>query len=201
MKFNILVIIFLAGILSACNSSAPKDETPKSTTYTSKEVGWTIEIPEGYKPLSKNRMEANEQKGKEALGKVAEAEISTSGLLHLVNFQKNQFNSFSATAEKFDIKSDGDYWANNQAVKKLIYDTYTNQKIKVDTASGKELIAGRDFNTFNIKIYGPSGEVLMNQIMYNQLIKGYDFGVNINYNNDTDKEVLINAFKSSKFDE
>lgn len=195
-----ILLLFLTTLL-ACNYSNPKQEETKPVTYDSKEIGWTIEIPAGYKPLSKNRVEANEQKGKEALGEVAEAEISTSGLLHLVNFQKNQFNSLNATAQAFDLQSDGDYLANNQALKKLIYDTYTNQKIKVDTTSGKELIAGRDFNTFNIKIYGPSGAVLMNQMMYNQLIKGYDFGVNINYNNDTDKQVLINAFKSSKFSE
>ncbi|TKC12832.1 hypothetical protein FA048_04235 [Pedobacter polaris] len=199
MKSNLLYLLIFASVLLACNSSTPKTDEPKFETYTSKEIGWTIEIPKGYKPLSQNRIEANEKKGKEALGKVAEGEVSNTNLIHLVNFQKNQFNSLSATAEPYDLSRDGEYIANNQLVKKLIFDTYTNQKIKVDTLSGTAIIAGNTFYTFNIKLYGPSGEVLMNQIMYNQLIKGYDFGVNINYNNETDKDILINAFKNSKF--
>jgi len=40
---------------------------------------------------------------------------------------------------------------------------------------------------------------LLNQITYNKLINGYDFGISINYNTETDKEILINAFKNSKF--
>jgi len=188
----------MSAIFSACNSS-PKQEKPKLETYTSQEIGWTIEIPTGFQSLSQSRIAANEQKGKEAIGKVAEGDIKMDSLRHLVNFQKNQFNSFGATIETYTEKQAGDYLANNQLVKKLIFDTYTNQKIKVDTLSGREPIAGQIFNTFYIKIYGPSGEVLMNQIMFNQLIKGYDFGVNINHNNEADKEALLNAFKNSKF--
>lgn len=199
MKLHINYFILFVTLFAACNSSTPKEEKQKGEIFTSKEVGWTIEIPNGYQPLSQNRMKVNEQKGKEALGKVTDSEVSGDNLIRLVNFQKNQFNSFLATAEAYDLNRDGEYSANNQMVKKLIFDTYINQKIKVDTLSGTEVIAGQKFYTFNIKLYGPSGEVLMNQVMYNQLIKGYDFGVNINYNNETDREVLINAFKNSKF--
>lgn len=199
MKLNLYLLTLLVVVFTACNSSAPKEEKPNLATYTSKEVGWTIEIPEGYKTLSQNRMEENEKKGKEAIGKVIDEEVSTDNLIHLVNLQKNQFNSLLATAEPYDLNRDGEYLANNQLVKRLIYDTYANQKIKADTLSGSEVIAGHKFYTFNIKIYGPSGEVLMNQIMYNQLIKGYDFGVCVNFNNESDKEILVNAFKNSKF--
>jgi hypothetical protein len=36
--------------------------------------------------------------------------------------------------------------------------------------------------------------------MYSRLINGYDFGANINYNNDDDKKIMVDAFKNSKFD-
>ncbi|TCC93598.1 hypothetical protein EZ428_02170 [Pedobacter frigiditerrae] len=198
MKTILFSIFAVITIFIACNSS-PKQEKPKLETYTNEEIGWTIEIPAGFQSLSQSRIAANEQKGKEAIGKVAEGDIKMDSLRHLVNFQKNQFNSFGATIEPYAEKKAGDYLVNNQLIKKLIFDTYTNQKIKIDTLSGKEEIAGLTFQTFNIKIYGPTGEVLMNQIMFNQLIKGYDFGVNINYNNETDKENLLNAFKNSSF--
>jgi len=196
IKLSFLTLIF--GVCVGCNSSAPKEEKPKLETYTSKEVGWTIEIPEGYKQLSKTRIEANEKKWKQALGNADTAQ-TTNKLLQLINFQKNQFNSLLATAQTFDLAKDGNYLANNQLTKKMIYDTYINQKIKVDTLSGTEVIAGQKFYSFNVTLFGPSGEVLMNQMMYNQLMNGYDFGVSIIYNNETDKEILMNAFKNSKF--
>lgn len=199
MKTKLFSLFAVITIFTACNSSTPKEEKAKLETYTSKEIGWTIEIPAGFQSLSQSRIAANEQKGKEAIGKVAEGDIKMDSLRHLVNFQKNQFNSFGATIEPYTEKKAGDYLANNQLVKNLIFDTYTNQKIKVDTLSGRENIAGQTFHTFNIKIYGPTGEVLMNQLMFNQLIKGYDFGVNINYNNEADKEKLLDAFRSSSF--
>ncbi|WP_316769878.1 hypothetical protein [Pedobacter frigiditerrae] len=198
MKRISLLLITSIVVFAACNSSTPKEEKPKPGIYTSLEVGWTIKIPQGFQSLSKSRIEANMQKGKEALNKVAEGKVETDGAINLVNFQKNQFNSLFALIESCEDQER--FLRNNQKVRKLIFDTYTNQEIKVDTLSGREEIAGQTFNTFYIKIYGPSGEVLMNQIMFNQFIRGYDFGVNINYNNETDKQTLLNAFKNSTFD-
>jgi len=199
MKPNLYLLTFLGIFFAACDSSTPKEEKAKLETYTSKEVGWTIEIPEGYKKLSKTRLEANEKKWKQALANANEDETTSSKSLLLVNFQKNQFNSLLATAQVFDLTQDGDYLVNRQLVKKMIYDTYTNQKIKVDTLSAIQVTAGQKFQTFNITLFGPNGEVLLNQITYNKLINGYDFGISINYNTETDKEILINAFKNSKF--
>lgn len=199
MKIKLYFLTLIFGVCIGCNSSAPKEEKTNLATYSSKEIGWTIEIPEGYKTLSQNRMKENEKKGKEAIGKVTNEEVITDNLIHLVNFQKNQFNSLIATAEIYDTKQNGDLLISNQPVKNMIYDTYASQKIKVDTLSGTEVIAGNKFYTFNIKLYGPSNQVLMNQVMYSQIINGYDFGVTINYNNETDREILINAFKNSKF--
>jgi hypothetical protein len=199
MKIYYFILVASIILFSSCNSSTPKEEKTKVETYTSKEIGWTIEIPTGFQSLSQSRIAANEQKGKQAIEKVAEDDIKMDSLRHLVNFQKNQFNSFGATIERYIQKKTGDYIVNTRLIRSLIYDTYTGQKIKVDTLSGREEIAGQKFNAFYIKIYGPTGEVLMNQIMFNQLINGYDFGVNINYNNEADKESLFNAFKNSKF--
>ncbi len=199
MKIHLLIGLLYLALFISCNNGTPKEEKVKLETYTNRELGWTITIPAGFQSLSQSRIAANEQKGKEAIGKVAEGDIKIDSLRHLVNFQKNQFNSFSATIEPYIEKQAGAYTANNQLIKKMIYETYTNQKIRVDTVSGKELINGKPFHAFYITIYGPTGEVLMNQIMLNQLMKGYDFGVNINYNNENDKEIILGAFKNSIF--
>lgn len=200
MKIKILILLALSYTLSSCGSSPQPEETGKPINYNSKEIGWTIIIPAGYKLISKAKIDVNDQKGKEAIGQVYNGEVTVDSLQHLASFQKNQFNIFDSTIERYDEKRPGEYEKNNQELRKLIFDTYSNQKIKADTSSGKETIQGHVFHAFYIKIYGPNGEPLMNQIMYGTLINGYDFGVNINYNNEIDKNLLINAFKKSKFD-
>lgn len=199
MKVKFLSLSCCLIILMACNSSAPPQEESKTTTYTSKELGWTIEIPTGYRLISKAKIEVNDQKGKEAINEVYEGDVNIDSLKHLVSFQKNQLNIFDSTIEPYEEKQAGEYEANNQALKKLLFDTYAKQKIKVDTLSGKETVQGHHFNAFYIKVYGPSGAVLMHQVMYSTLLKGYDFGVNINYNNEEDQKILMDAFKNSKF--
>ncbi len=81
----------------------------------------------------------------------------------------------------------------------MIFDAYVGKGIKADTSTGKEIISGLDFYTFYAKIYGSDGKIILNQVLYSRLINGHDFGVSINYNNDKDKNDMLNAFKQSTF--
>lgn len=192
-------LAFFLSFILGCTSSSKKEEQSISETYTSKEIGWTIEIPKGYKLTSQTKMDADDQKGKEAIGKVYEGELKVDSLTHLISFMKNQFNSFDSTIEPYEEAKPGEYAENGVLIRKLVFDTYHKQGIKIDTSSAKLDLKGQVFNAFYIKIYGTNGEVALNQIMYSKMLKGYDFGVNINYNNEADKEILINAFRASKF--
>jgi hypothetical protein len=198
MKIHVLLFA-LALLVAACNVGEQQKTLPKLESFTSKEIGWTIAIPAGFQLLSKSRVTANEEKGRAALGGKDQQTTETSSLQHLVNFQKNQFNLFYTTIEPFEAKNKGAYTANVQLVKKMVFDAYNNQHIKIDTASGKEIFGKQSFHAFYIKIYGPNGQLLMNQHLYSALIKGYEFSVNINYNNEDDHRILIDHFKSSSF--
>lgn len=193
-------LIFTVIIFSGCNSSSVKEERDALETYTSKEIGWTIEIPHGFKRTSQIKIDADDQKGKEAIEKVYQGELKIDSLRHLVSFMKNQFNSFDSTIEPYEETEAGEYAENNVLIHKLIFDTYHKQGIKIDTSFAKINLKGQLFNAFYIKIFGPNGEVALNQIMYSKMIKGYDFGVNINYNNEEDKNALISAFMNSNLD-
>lgn len=195
LSLMLLVISFLLG----CNPSETKDQVSALPTFTSKEIGWTITIPANFKSMSEHRVKLHEQKGREAIESATNQQIDASGLINLLNFQKNQFNSFNATLQPFDSKIDGSYEKSNELTKKAVYDAYTNQKIRVDTSSFTQSIAGKAFNEFAIKIYGPNGDVIMNQMMFSRLQKGYDFGININFNNEEDQKVLLDALNRSKF--
>jgi hypothetical protein len=204
MKINSSIIILLCVFLSACTSSTKIDKPvavlPENEgTYVNYELGWSIDIPAGFESLSDNNRLLNEQKGREAIAKANGVNVKTDSLIHLVNFQKNQFNQFAATLQSYNQKENGSYVKSISLTNKAIFDAYVNQKIKVDTVSGKENIAGMPFHTFYIKIYGPTGDVILNQIIYSSLLQGNDFSVSINYNNEADKKAMLDAFKNSSF--
>jgi hypothetical protein len=194
--------IYLLMIIS-CGQADPNKQIDegnvKGETYESKEIGWSMEIPKNWTIISKDKMEVNDQKGKKAIEKSAGIKVDTKGLKHLISFQKDQFNIFASTSEPFKEEFPGEYQQNNKALNEIIYKTFVDQGIKVDSASGKEIIQGLEFNAFYTTIYTPGGKVILRQILYSRLINGYDFGVNINYNNEKDKTIMIDAWKKSKF--
>lgn len=201
---NVFIILLFAPIfiITSCGQRDPNKQIDEGKvdgeTYTSQEIGWTIQIPKGWSVTSRNKLEANDKKGKEAIEKVI-GEFDISGLKHLVSFQKNLFNTFQSTSEPFTPEYEGEWEENNAKIKKLLYDTYTNQGIKVDTSSSKAVIDGLNFDVFKSTIYGPNGNVILHQELYSRYINGFDFGVNINYNNDEDRRTMLEAWQNSKF--
>jgi len=173
----------------------------KGETYVSQDIGWTIAIPKGWTVVSRDQTEANEKKGAEAIRKSSNTEIDMSGLKHLISFQKDKFNSLMSTSEPFPNDSPGAFEDNCATVNKMIYDAYTSQGIKSDTSSGVEIIHGHKFNAFHTTLYGKDGKVILQQALYSKLIHKKDFSVTINYNNEEDKKVMMDAFMNSTLKE
>lgn len=194
-----VLIVFV--MLSCKNSNAHVDEgSIIENTYVSKEIGWSLEIPEGWSIMEKDDLVENSNKGKKAFEETLNQEFDYSTLRHLISFQKNPFNVFHSTSEPFDLEYDGEWENNNDGLKEILYMTYENQGIRVDsTATTLERIDGLDFRQYSFIIYSPNDEVILNQIICSRLINGFDFGVIINYNNEEYKKVMLNAFRNSKF--
>lgn len=205
MNFTRLFPALLLTLAIACQS-APKDPnaqidegTVTGETYTSAELGWTIEIPKGYTVTSKDLVQAQQEKGLKMIEKGTGAQISTDSLKQLIGFTKDKFNNFGSTSQPVHESYPGEYQENSKQLITIIYQAFASQGIKADTASGKETIQGLEFNALYTKIYSPQGKVVLNQILMSRLHKGYDFGININYNNEEDKEILLKVFRNSKF--
>lgn len=205
MNFTRLFPILLLTLAIACQSE-PKDPnkqidegTVTGESYTSKELGWTIEIPKGYTVTSKDLVEAQQEKGLKMIEKGTGAQVSTESLKQLIGFTKDKFNNFGSTSQPVHESYPGEYQENSKQLINIIYQAFASQGIKADTSSGKETIQGLEFNALYTKIYSPQGKVVLNQILMSRLHKGYDFGININYNNEEDKEILLQVFRNSKF--
>lgn len=200
--FTIITGISLS--LTSCGQVDPNKNIDEGNVegniYTSKEIGWTIEIPKGWTVVDKEKTKETNEKGLKALEETIDGEIDFSGLKNLISLQKDQFNIFQSTLEPFELEYEGEWEENNAALKEIIYTTYLNQGMKSDSsATTIEKIDGLEFQKYSFTIYSPKGEVILKQIMFSRLINGFDFGVNINYNNDKDRDELLKVFRKSKF--
>lgn len=198
----LLLLAVITGIVSCKNISSKtlaEEGFVQGETYNSDEMGWSMEIPKGWNIMQKDKIAANFKAGADAIDKVSDEEFDYSGLKYLINFQKDQFNIFQSTSEKFELQYEGEWEENNAGQKIMICDIFKNQGIRFDTISSKEKIDGLDFNVFHIKIKDRKGNVILYQDMYARYINGSDFGAVLNYNNDEDKEVLMRVWKNSKF--
>ena len=204
-KRTILTIISVLAItLTSCGQNIPKNSSDEGkiegNVYSSKEVGWTIEIPKGWTITDKEKTDETAKKGLKAIEETLNEKVDYSGVKNLIFFQKNMFNIFQSTSEPFEVEYEGEWEKNNEDLKKIIYSTYQNQGIKVDSsATTIEKIDGLDFYKYDFTIYSPKGEVILKQIMFSKLINGLDFGVNLNSNNDKDRDELLKVFRKSKF--
>lgn len=202
-RFNIYTILFALAIsiFLSCNTGNVKPQaTTTNSSYTNEAIGWSIEVPEGWKVITKDQLEKDTEKGVKAMEDVVEGEIDYSGLKHLVGFEKDRFNSFSSTTEPFNLEYKGEWEENNKKLKKIMYQTYVEQGIKADSSETTiEKIDGLDFERYDFTIYDQEGTVILRQILYSRWINGLDFGVNINYNKDEHRDELLKAWRGSTF--
>ncbi|MNX94054.1 hypothetical protein D3C86_1262710 [compost metagenome] len=202
MKYLIRTAILCLGALGCNSTDDPKvpAAAQKVTQCHSKEIGWTITVPEGYTVSETEDLDRIQEKGKELMENSLGGEIDMSGVKHLANFAKNQFNQFQSNIEPFDTAVDGNWNAHDHMLKEFIYDTYTQQGIHIDSSVTETVtISGKQFQHYTFTVYGPDKQVILRQEIFGALLNGYSFGVNINYNDSTAYKEMLQAWKSSGF--
>ncbi|HDZ04092.1 hypothetical protein [Maribacter sp.] len=201
MKIHILTVFAL--IISISCKSDPNKEIDEGkiteNVYYNSEIGWTIEIPKGWNVTKREELQRRNNKGLKAVNEANGIDYDANDLKQLIGFQKDRLHVFGATTEKFELEYDGEYEENKKMVKEILYKTYVENGLKVDTISKKEKIDNLEFDLFQITVYNPKGGVMLYQDLYCRYINGLDFGVNLNYINDNEKEELMNVWKNSKF--
>lgn len=203
-SFHLCYVLYIALSLNACKDKDPnshiEEGVVKEDTYFSKEIGWSIDLPKDWDVVESDMQKKIQKKGLKAIQEANDIEVDVSGLKNLISFKKDQFNLFLSTSEPFELAYEGEWEENHEAVKDFITTTYAKNGIDYDESSTSiETIDGLEFKTFTFTLYDPNGKVLLKQAMYGRHINGYDFSVCINYNNDDDRDVMLKAFRNSKF--
>lgn len=203
MKKYIFTILAFT-IITSCKPDPNKqvDEgTVTGNMYHSEEIGWTIEIPEGWRVTNRAVTQDMQDRGLEAIMEAnGVEEYDVSGLKQLISFRKSRSHIFTATSEKFELEYEGEYEDNQKYLKEILYNTYVNNGIRVDTTSSKEVIDDLQFNLFHITVYDAQGNIILYQDLYSRYMNGLDFGVTLNYINEKEKNELKKVWRNSKFD-
>jgi hypothetical protein len=204
ISMKIHILIFFTFIFFTSCKTDPNKQVDEGTVieniYHSKEIGWTLEIPNGWNVTKREIAQGRENRGLKALNEANAIDYDISGLKQLISFQKDRFHIFSATSEKFELVYDGEYEENKKLVKEMLYNTYVSNGIKFDTISSKEKINNLEFDLFHLTLYDSKGNIILYQDFYCRYINGLDFGVNLNYINDKEKQELMRVWKNSKFE-
>jgi hypothetical protein len=189
-----LIVLTLHG----CNTQNRKLEEYK--VYEDPETGWITRYPASYHTMTDEEMTKLEQKGLSAMEETLDQEIDTSHK-NLLWLSKDQFNSFTSNSQSYDSLVDGPYKESQEFVYLALEETYNSQGIQFDASYGSARIDGLEFSTAEYTVYTPDRKkVLLNQVIYDRLINGnISLTLNINYNNDKDKAILLDVINSSKF--
>ncbi|MEM6685536.1 MAG: hypothetical protein AAF617_07035, partial [Bacteroidota bacterium] len=163
-KYLLIFSIFIC--LIACKKVDPNkhiDEgNVKDQVYTSSELGWQIKIPQGWDVITKTETDYLTERGLEAMEDTFDVEIDISGVKDLISFRKNRFNAFLSNSEPFEETYTDEWKDNNADVKKLVYETFMDQGINVDsTATEIVQIDGFDFLRFGFRVKSPNNTVVM----------------------------------------
>jgi hypothetical protein len=211
MFMRILSALLLCGCILSCQErkqsftdKQKEIETGKldpQNIYSVKEIGWTVQLPEGWEVMTRKELQAITDKGKKEMEKTFDTKIDNSGVQQLLSLRKDRFNSFLSNMQKFDSSEDGTYEERLLTMNEIIRTTYRSKNMKLEDKVGATRIGGVMFDVLDIKIFTPDDgkKVLLYQSIYSAFINGYDFTMNINYNNNETKELLLRMVNSSKF--
>jgi hypothetical protein len=144
-------------------------------TFTFTDIGWTINLPEGFKLLDSSAVASRIASGKQLVGQSSGINFDSSKRKLLI-FAKKGSNSFMSSVTPYS-EAEHDIWLNsNNQTRELLFRTISKNvpSAKFDSSSSTEIIDALVFRKF--KITGNENEqVIYNSIMLSKFYKGYDF--------------------------
>ena len=200
---QILIVFTSCSFLSCQNNSAIKPISEGeiiNDLYWNEDLNWKMKIPDNWNKNDNTQNKSVEKEMLNEIEKTANRKFDVSKAVNLIDLTKDEFNSFQSTAEPNLLESENDIVENNLVVKNTLYKTYQNINISVDSTKTEKIkIDGVNFETYKFIIYDDLGKTLMVQEIFCGIVKGTYLMVNINSNNDIDKNIIKNSWLNSTF--
>jgi hypothetical protein len=196
MKKYLLLFSIVTLLAQSCNSQTG---TAKKEVYN-KDFKWHISIPQDFETVPAETWAKMQNKGTKAIENTYNGKVENQAK-NIFVFRTDQFNYFESNYQPFDIKTDGDYIASCRNVDDILYNTFKAQMpdAKLDSVTSTAVINKLTFQTFKLKITFPNA-VILNLMMYSHLFNNKEFTVNIMYVDKNKGDLMLNAWKNSRFD-
>jgi|SRR5690606_2680833 hypothetical protein len=142
-----IFVLFLITLLSFSS----KGQNPQPKEFYSKEFGWRIKIPKGFKVLSEDEQKEIYKKSSEVLED--NYGIDTEGGKSLFIMRSGNFNQFESNWDKFNPE-EGSFEEQFSSLTETLLDIVESQMptANIDSSSFRETIGGLDFYGFKITI-------------------------------------------------
>ena len=167
--------------------------------YDCNRFKWKIKIPEKYFITEEKQLEKLEEKGNEQIKKNLLENIKIQNRKHLIGFQFNNQNTFSASFNPLDKTKKIDLKEHEKLLTELLKKSCLKiENAKFEFKSSKIKLGTYQF--YKIKVEGfnkENSQLIITQIYYNSFIKEHLFGVLITYNNENEGKLLETNFISS----
>ncbi|MEO6632973.1 MAG: hypothetical protein ABIN13_14655 [Mucilaginibacter sp.] len=189
----IICLLLLSGFAHA-------QDTQTTKQVFSPDFNWRLTIPDGFESLTAEQFAKLQQRGTDALEKSSGSKIENN-TKKICSFKNGTANYFEANGQPFDAATDGDYLTTCRGVNDLLYRTFKEQVPKgtqIDTTFAKEVVAGLQFERFEMKIkLGPAATLTM--LMYSRLFEKKEFTATIAYVEKEKGDLILAAWRNSKF--
>jgi hypothetical protein len=176
------------------------DQTGKveNGVFVCNKFDWQIKIPQNYNVSDAAKLKQQEERGNAELKKNINGETKIQNPTHLIAFEKNSKNIFSAG---FTPLSDSKLSLENhkQTILNLLKENFSKIKnARFEYTNSNVEIGNHHFYKIKVEGYNESSQQLViTQIYYNGFIKNNLFGVLISYDNEADGKMLENNFLAS----
>ena len=183
-----------------------------ANTYTNAAIGWTIEIPGGWNIIPRDELLELSPNGSAPLAQRFGQPVSSAGWKPLINFRRNESNSFLSSMQVWDVKPEEEWESTLEAYRQRVWefrlDMYRRQLVGAYQDAGVPIVAthedtvmidGLEFKMFEIRLLGPEENFVLTQQFYSRLINDCDVRIILAYNTKADRDVMIGALKNSQF--
>ena len=167
--------------------------------YVCDKFDWKIKIPESYSISKTKEIEETEAKGNAELKKNLPEDTKLQKRIHLIGFELNTQNSFSASLNALDNTKKMSLEDHKKFTVDLLKQSFgqiKNARFEIKTSDIK-IGKYRFYKIFVEAFNANNNKLVLSQIYYNSYIKNYLFGVLISYNSEKEGKMMEDNFLNS----
>lgn len=173
MKIKFTTLLLLVSLNYAFSQGNGKIE---NGTYVCNRFEWKIKIPKNYNLTKVQEIEASEKRGDTELKKTLPNNAKIQNRTHLVGFNLDSKNTFTAGIEPFNSNKIT-FEENEKMILDLLKQSYSQFKnAKCDFKTSYLKIGKYNFHKIKVQAYNASNsQLVLTQIYYNSCIKNYRY--------------------------